>query len=291
MKKYLIAIIAVLLVAGAGLYFGNSDLFQGRIFRGVEKAKGAYVMSKDLCYKPAPPSEEQPVSGETTTQTPPERTSGSGTSSRGGDTNTSSGEEQPNIVIDPSIITLPGSGSSGSGTVAKGGGSSTPEENKYIPKKTYTKYSFTDKCRCAKNGEFVGETTDENGVTTKTICSVDPLTCPKGKDDYQCPEGYFLDWEKVYEMCYNVKVKTCYSSLGPNYDKDAQAFCKAFQPDLMAKNCYPSETCQEIIDWSNQNLSSEEMVKKYMEQGMSGQDAVDLIEKEYIPCLNESFTQ
>jgi|GEM_PF-3520070 len=299
MKKYLIALVAIIVVAAIGIYFGNPELLQGRT--SIRKVQGSYVKSKDLCYKYIPPEEVQGNGPAEETEgtieiTPPstEKTDGvdtnTGTERRGGGSGKEGSEsEKPNInIIIPGVggttgTVAPGSaGTSGDSGNTPGGGSKKEPS-------VYPKYLYTEQCSCDQNGETIGESKNEDGSITKTKCWLSPEKCIGGKVEYICPRGEEFDWNKVFNMCHNLKNKICFGAAGPKFDKEGQAFCKIFQSFEMAKSCFPTPECSDLIAWYKEGLSTAEMVKKLMEQGLTQEEALNEVPQGLGSCLEETF--
>jgi hypothetical protein len=245
MKKYILIIIAVLLVAGIGLYFGKPDLFQGRLFTPQSEKEGAYVSGKNLCLRPE--IEDYTDYNETTEN------------------------EKTKKTVDPGKIGIIGSG--GTSTVTKDSGdASVILEPAKINRQ---KYEYTKNCRCGDYGKIIGQKTEKDGSVTKIRCeSAGEETCRKPK--FRCPEGEFLDYDAGRNICKSLKGKLCFSANPSAIEKTKKEdleFCGHFFYGEMEKKCIPSEECEEIIGWIKSGLSqSEEMYKKYKAQGMAGTD-------------------
>lgn len=250
MKKYIIALVAVVVVAAIGIYFGNPDLFQGRIFS-KKTTTEKYIVKKGLCVTPA--TGERPGVAQDLTGTEKRTIDASGGAPS---TEVKKGETP---TVDPGKLTI---GGSGKGTVAPGtpttgnkddGGSKSGDQG--------IKVTWQD-CGCADQGKVKSEEKDSKGnIIKQTICEYKTVNqCLDANSEYKCPRGTEPDMPKIYNFCIATKTKQCFGSA--QAIADDVSLCKAYTPDYMGLSCTPSKECANVYSWWYSGEDTDAISKK-----------------------------
>ncbi|MCK9186379.1 hypothetical protein M0P48_02995 [Candidatus Gracilibacteria bacterium] len=248
MKKYIIALVAVLVVAAIGIYFGNPDLFQGKMFPFTKQTTGSALAKYNLCLTPEElqkdyekrmaeyekEQEQEKLHEKPSTTTPPDTTT----------TTTTEEETNKPPVIDPNKNVTTGK-SQGTYSVNKEGNSTgiNPTGGNYTGEssKNYT-YEVID-CGCKRAGK-VTEKTDSEGKTIVTTCRYyAKWECLPPKSPYLCPRGTQLNYNGVRDLCIDSRKAQCFGTTKPA--KEAVEICAIYEDWIMAIPC--THSCNQEI--------------------------------------------